>query len=71
MLDDGHSRNACNNIRMDEKVSCVDRAFVDRLWHTCNCEEVYRNAYDNPRRTLASIKRYSVSPAPNVVSLSD
>jgi putative transposase len=45
-------------ISMDGKRRWVDNVFVERLWRSVKCEEVYLHAYDDIRTAKASLNRY-------------
>jgi transposase InsO family protein len=43
---------------MDGKGRAMDNIFVERLWRSVKYEEVYVNAYANPREARAGLARY-------------
>jgi putative transposase len=45
-------------ISMDGKGRALDNIFVERLWRSVKYEEVYVNAYVNPREARAGLTRY-------------
>lgn len=45
-------------VSMDGKGAWRDNVFVERLWRTVKCEEVYLHAYDTVAEARASIGRY-------------
>src|SRR5207248_11659865 len=45
-------------ISMDGKGAWRDNVFVERLWRSVKCEEVYLRAYDSVSEARASIGRY-------------
>jgi putative transposase len=45
-------------ISMDGKGAWRDNVFVERLWRTVKCEEIYLRAYDSVSEARASISRY-------------
>lgn len=47
-------------ISMDGRGSWRDNVFVERLWRTIKCEEVYLRAYDSVSEARASLGRYIV-----------
>lgn len=46
------------HISMDGKGRAMDNIFVERLWRSVKYEEVYPNAYANPREARAGLARY-------------
>jgi len=45
-------------ISMDGKGAWRDNVFVERLWRSVKCEEVYLKAYDTVAEARASLSRY-------------
>jgi putative transposase len=45
-------------ISMDGKGRALDNMFVERLWRSVKCEEVYPNDYASPREARAGLTRY-------------
>ena len=43
---------------MDGKGAWRDNVFVERLWRSVKCEEVYLRAYDTVAEARASIRQY-------------
>ena len=43
---------------MDGKRRYTDNIFVERLWRTVKCEEVYLKAYSNGREAKAGLDAY-------------
>jgi len=47
-------------ISMDGKGACRDNVFVERLWRSVRCEEVYLRAYDSVSQARAGLARHFV-----------
>lgn len=45
-------------VSMDGRGRCLDNVFVERLWRSLKCEEVYLNEYDTLAEARAGIGRY-------------
>ena len=43
---------------MDGKGAWRDNVFVERLWRTIKCEEVYLRAYESVSEARESLRRY-------------
>jgi len=46
------------NISMDGKGRWIDNVFVERLWRSVKCEEIYLHAYETPQEINAALSRY-------------
>jgi putative transposase len=45
-------------VSRDGKGRCLDHVFVERLWRTVQCEEVYRGRHETARALAAGWTRY-------------
>lgn len=45
-------------VSWDGRGRCLDNVFVERLWRTVKCEEVYLKAYESPKEARASLAAY-------------
>ena len=45
-------------VSMDGKGRCIDNVFVERLWRSIKCEEVYLKAYQNGTEARREIEAY-------------
>ena len=49
---------SCVRVSMDGKGRRIDNVFIERLWHSVKCEDIYLQAYEDGRELHAGLVRY-------------